>query len=106
MAGLQIDGPLVNADPKDIEDINENAVASLDIFSPPSTLHGICGSVLDDIHPCLSPEAWGKDISKRPLMNLFRLSSLDSQAETRSVSCPSSGAFNPVSHLRLPADAD
>lgn len=26
MAGLQIDGPLVNADPKDIEDINENAV--------------------------------------------------------------------------------
>lgn len=77
MAGLQIDGPLLNADPKDIEDINENAVASLDIFSPPSTLHGICGSVLDDIDPCPSPEAWGKHISKRPL-NLFRLSSPDS----------------------------
>lgn len=104
MAGLQIDGPLVNADPKDIEDINENAVASLDIFSPPSTLHGICGSVLDDIHPCPSPEAWGKHISKRPL-NLFRLSSLDSLRLGRFLVLRLL-PFNPLSHLRLPADAD
>lgn len=106
MAGLQIDGPLVNADPKDIEDINENAVGgslARHIFSAkhaPRNLRERIGR-----H---SPLPVARGLGKTHFQAATEpLSTLKSRlAETRSVSCPSSGAFNPVSHLRLPADAD